>query len=229
MLDTLLHAAQAGTVSDALLDETDAALRNAEVDYLMEEVPKAIQQSLDGMERVGHIVRAMREFSHPGVDQKESVDLNRAIQSTLTVCRSGWKYVATVVTDLAPDLPTVPCLVGEVNQVILNLVLNAAHAIAGMPGEGSQLKGTITLRTHKTAIGSKFASKIPVPASRSTSATESSTPSSPPRTWAKARDWDFRFPMPRSSTSTAARSTSRRKKAKARPSSFACRLPRACR
>jgi signal transduction histidine kinase len=148
MLDKLLHAAKDGNPTEDLVAEVEAAVRQADVDYLKEEVPKAIQQSLEGIERVANIVRAMKEFSHPGNGQKQPLDLNRAIQSTLTISHNEWKYVADLVTDFAPDLPPVPCLAGDLNQVILNLVVNAAQAVASVVGDGSHGKGTITVRTH---------------------------------------------------------------------------------
>ena len=106
-------------------------------------------QSLDGVKRVAEIVRAMKEFSHPGAEGKTAVDLNHAIATTVTVARNEWKYVAEVETDLAPDLPPVPCLPGEINQVLLNLLVNAAHAIADVIGAQPEAKGTITLRTRQ--------------------------------------------------------------------------------
>ncbi|MFC1735778.1 sensor histidine kinase, partial [Candidatus Hydrogenedentota bacterium] len=96
---------------------------------------------------VASIVRAMKEFSHPGTDEKTAVDLNRAIENTITVARNEWKYVADVNTEFEPDLPLVPCLPGEFNQVILNLLVNAAHAISDVVGDGSSGKGTITITT----------------------------------------------------------------------------------
>ncbi|OHB81362.1 MAG: hypothetical protein A2V98_02115 [Planctomycetes bacterium RBG_16_64_12] len=143
----LLEASKNMAVTDDLLREVEAAVRRADVDYLIEEIPKAIQQSLEGMDRVVTIVRAMREFSHPGSEQKQATDLNRAIQNTLTVSRNEWKYVADVVTDFDPNLPLVWCLPSDFNRVILNLVVNAAQAIADVVGDSSQRKGTITVRT----------------------------------------------------------------------------------
>ena len=88
----------------------------------------------------------MKEFSHPDQGEKKPTDLNKAIQTTLTVARNEYKYVADLVTDLANDLPAVPCIVGEFNQVILNLTVNAAHAISDMvAGKGG--RGTITVST----------------------------------------------------------------------------------
>jgi PAS domain S-box-containing protein len=143
----LLQACKAGTVSPQLIAEQEAAVAAADVDYLLEEVPKAIQQSLDGIARVSKIVQAMKEFSHPGTEEKVAVDINRAIDSTLTVARNEWKYVADVVTEFDPTLPMVPCLPGDLNQVILNIVINAAHAIADVVGDGSGQKGQIKVST----------------------------------------------------------------------------------
>lgn len=143
----LLEASKAGFVAPDLVAEIEAAVATADVDYLTEETPRAIQQSLEGIERVTKIVRAMKEFSHPGTEEKVETDLNRAIETTMTVARNEWKYVADVVTDFDPVLPPVPCLPGDFNQVILNLIVNAAHAIMAVVGDGSRGKGTITLST----------------------------------------------------------------------------------
>lgn len=121
--------------------------QRADLDYLREEIPKAIEQSLEGAERVAAIVRAMKEFAHPGTAEKTAVDLNRAIQSTIAVARNEWKYVADVITDFDTDLPAVPCLPGEINQVVLNLLVNAAHAIADVVAAGKLTKGEIRIST----------------------------------------------------------------------------------
>src|SRR5581483_1231031 len=97
--------------------------------------------------RVAKIVRAMRDFSHPGTIEKIPIDLNRAVASTLTVAGNEWKYVAKLNTDFEEKLPQVPCLPGELNQVILNLVVNAAHAIADVVGDGAKGMGVITVTT----------------------------------------------------------------------------------
>lgn len=118
-----------------------------DLEYLLAEIPRALEQSLDGVERVAKIVRAMKEFSHPGTDEKTPIDLNRAIESTVTVARNEWKYVAELETCLDPNLPLVPCLPGEINQVILNLIINAAHAIQDVVGRAPEVKGRITVST----------------------------------------------------------------------------------
>ncbi len=120
---------------------------NDDLGYLTREIPKAIAQSLEGVGRVANIVRSMKEFSHPGTDELQPVDVNKALECTLTVCRNEWKYVADVVTDLDPRLPLVPCMPGACNQVFLNLIINAAHAIADKQAGNCTEKGTITVST----------------------------------------------------------------------------------
>jgi two-component system, NtrC family, sensor kinase len=123
-------------------------LAETDLDYLGTEIPKAILQSIEGVGRISKIVKAMKDFSHPGGEGKTLVDLHRAIESTITVSRNEWKYVANLVTDFDPNLPPVPCHPSEFNQVVLNLIVNAAHAIeAAKGGRDSDLLGQITVKT----------------------------------------------------------------------------------
>lgn len=145
--DRLLNAAKDHTLTDDLVAEVEATVDEADLDYLAEEMPKAVEQSLEGVGRVAAIVRSMKEFSHPGSDEKQAIDINRALENTLTVCRSEWKYVADAVTEVDATLPRVNCLPGECNQVFLNLIINAAHAIGDKLGSESTEKGTITVST----------------------------------------------------------------------------------
>jgi PAS domain S-box-containing protein len=138
-----------GPVPAALLAELDALVADLDLGFLSAEIPKAIEQSLEGISRVAEIVRAMKQFSHPDQDEPELADLNKAIENTVTVARNEWKYVAEVTLDLAPDLPAVPCLAGRFNQVILNLIVNAAQAIADVVGDGSEAKGKICITTRQ--------------------------------------------------------------------------------
>jgi signal transduction histidine kinase len=145
--DKLLQAAKEGHIDQPLLAEVEAALLRADIEYLREEVPLAIEQSLSGIGRVAKIVRAMKEFSHPGAEEKCLVNLADALETTITVARNEWKYVAEMVTEFDPELPEVSCLPGELNQVFLNLIVNAAHAIGDALGEVGVEKGTITVGT----------------------------------------------------------------------------------
>jgi signal transduction histidine kinase len=141
----LRDEAARGPVSPAAMERFDACSKKADVEYLTQEVPRAIEQTLDGVRRVAKIVTAMKEFSHPGIQEKRSIDLNRAIETTVTISRNEWKYVADVETQLDPNLPPVPCLAGEINQVLLNLLVNAAHAIADVVKGKEGARGTITI------------------------------------------------------------------------------------
>ncbi len=124
-----------------------AAWAKADLPYLCAEIPRAIEQSSEGVARVAGIIRAMKEFSHPGQDGCQPADLNHAIETTLTVARNEYKYVAEVRTAFDPALPAVSCFIGELNQVFLNLLVNAAHAIGAARGDGS--KGLITISTRR--------------------------------------------------------------------------------
>ena len=147
----LLEAARNNAVSPALLSEVSIAVGNADVNYVMEEIPQAIEQTLDGISRVAALVTAMKDFSHPGTGKKIPLDLNRAIESTITIARNEWKYVADMKLDLDPTLPPVHCLPGEFNQVILNMIVNAAHAIAEVIGADGDAKGLISIKTSSLA------------------------------------------------------------------------------
>lgn len=123
-------------------------LQEVDYEFLRGEIPQAISQSLEGLERITRIVKAMKEFSHPGSDTKQLADLNKAIDSTITVCNNRWKYVADMEMDLEESIPAVPCLLAEFNQVILNLVVNAADAIE-QRFQGTNEKGLIRVVTRQ--------------------------------------------------------------------------------
>jgi len=110
------------------------AERAADLDYLLQDVPLAIGSASDGLKRIATIVRSMKEFAYPDQEQKSLADLNRGIESTLVIAHNEYKYVAEVDTHFG-ELPLVPCHLGEINQVILNLLVNASHAIADVVKE----------------------------------------------------------------------------------------------
>jgi len=130
-------AEKAGAVGE-LREEMDYA-------FVREEMPKACGRALEGVQRVATIVQAMKNFSHPGEEKARAVDINNAIENTVTVSRNEWKYAADLDTRLDPDMPSVVCFPGGLNQVLLNIIINAAHAIAG--NEASGEKGMITVAT----------------------------------------------------------------------------------
>jgi PAS domain S-box-containing protein len=125
-------------------------LERVDLPYLCEEIPKAIAQSQDGIQRIAKIVGAMKEFSHPG-QERTPTDINHAIMNTITVATNEWKYVAKIETDLDSTLPAVPVVPGEFNQVVLNIIVNAAHAIAEARGRDDTQMGTIRICTRRGA------------------------------------------------------------------------------
>ncbi len=139
--------AEHGQPAAATLAAARAAAEEADIDYLVTEIPKAIGQTLEGIGRIATIVKAMKEFAHPDTREKASADINRALQCTLTVARNELKYVADVETELG-DLPPVVCHLGDLNQVFLNLFVNAAHAIGDVV-RGSGAKGRIRVATRR--------------------------------------------------------------------------------
>jgi two-component system, NtrC family, sensor kinase len=153
-LDSVLALCEAASSAEDAADvlpRVHSMLQDCDSQYLRAEVPRALDQSLEGIGRVAKIVQAMKEFSHPGSDEKQLADINKAIQTTLTVSRNEWKYVADAETFLQKDLQLVPCHIGELNQVFLNLLINSAHAIAEVVGDGSKSRGKITVRTMQDA------------------------------------------------------------------------------
>ena len=145
--NALVDAAEAAGLLGEEIAKLRACQEQADMDFLKEEVPNSIEQTLDGVARISKIVTAIKEFAHPGAAEKALVDVNKAIETTLTVARNEWKYIAEVETVFDEDLPQVPCLPGEFNQVILNMVINAAHAIESKSKDGEL--GKITLKTRK--------------------------------------------------------------------------------
>ncbi len=145
--DRLLQAAKDKVLSDETVQEIAAEVQRADAGYLLEEIPKAIEQTLEGVSRVSTLVSAMKEFSHPGTKEKTPLNLNHAIESTITVARNEWKYVADVETEFDLSLPQISCQPGEFNQVILNLIVNAAHAINDVVEKGGAKKGKIRVQT----------------------------------------------------------------------------------
>jgi PAS domain S-box-containing protein len=120
-----------------------------DIDYIVDDVPRAIEQSLEGVERVSTIVKAMKEFSHPGFKEKDKTDINRAIENTITISRGVWKYVAEMETDFDPKMGEISCFVGPLNDVVLNMIVNSAQAIDSLGENGPSLQGLIRITTKR--------------------------------------------------------------------------------
>ena len=148
--EALGEAFKAGLDVAGALKQAEKMSEDVDWGYLRQEIPAAIEQSLEGFENVAKIVCSMKELSlSGGAKEKVSVDINRIIENTIAVSRNEWKHVADLKTDFDSTLSTVPCLPGDFNQVMLNMIINAAHAIEELAGKGSNSRGVIYIYTRK--------------------------------------------------------------------------------
>jgi signal transduction histidine kinase len=147
----LLAAVKDGSVAGRLIAETEAAVEKVHADDLAEELPKAVREALEGVESVARTVRAMKAFAQAEGEHKTPIDVAQSIENAIVVCRNEWKNVADVATDFDPDLPLLPCVPGQFNELVLNLLRNAAQAIAEAVADGGVPKGRITVRARRDA------------------------------------------------------------------------------
>ena len=142
--DDLSNPAVAGNILSLIHKKEE----EIDLDFLKQEIPQAIQQSLDGLQRVSKIVMAMRDFSHPGGEGMSDLDINKAIESTIILTHNEWKSSVDMSTNLAPDLPIVHGYPSDFNQVILNIIINAAQALQEKAVKGGDSeKGRIEIST----------------------------------------------------------------------------------
>jgi PAS domain S-box-containing protein len=141
-----VNKAAAGPIQASDIEEVREAEADADLEYVAEALPRAFDAIADGVSRVAGLVRAMKEFGHPDRGERAPADLNRALENTLTIVASELRHVADVETDLG-TLPPVPCSISEVNQVFMNLLVNAAHAIS----DAGRSRGTIRVKSE--AVG----------------------------------------------------------------------------
>jgi PAS domain S-box-containing protein len=142
----VFDAAQGRAVLDEEMARITALEEELDAPYVADAAPRSLERALEGVERVSNIVRAMKEFSHPGAGTRDPCELNRQVETTVTVAGNVWRYVAEIERKLDPTLPPVHCHRGEINQVILNLLVNAADAISDVVGTSGD-KGKITVAT----------------------------------------------------------------------------------
>ncbi|SCA62467.1 hypothetical protein SCG7109_AA_00530 [Chlamydiales bacterium SCGC AG-110-M15] len=131
---------------EAVLNEVEKCHKDVDADYLMEEMPEAITQTKQGVAHVVKIVQSLKAFSHQGGKDRQLIDLNKAVENVVTVAKNEWKYVSDLTTELDPNLEMVPCFSRELNQVMLNIIVNAAHAIEEKKGKDGP-KGNIKIET----------------------------------------------------------------------------------
>jgi len=149
-LQLLCSACQEENTHSDLVSDILQTSESYDIEFVLDEVPETIDQTLEGITRVASIVQAMKEFSHPGDEEKSLVDIHASLETSITVSRNEWKYVAEVTRDFAEGMPLVPCLVGKLNQVFLNLIINAAHAIEAVGTDPENEQGRITISTSYT-------------------------------------------------------------------------------
>ncbi len=143
LVETSVQLAGAATAEPGLRSKIEAIVEAADLEFLTERVPLALNEIDQGLERVSRIVRAMRELVHPGGRNAVRTDLNRAIQTALDVTGSAFRMVADLELQLG-ELPSVLCFPSEINQVLLNLIVNAAHAMEGTDGSA---RGALKIET----------------------------------------------------------------------------------
>lgn len=137
------------TETDPAAEALRALEQTTDLSYLEAEIPLAITQAKEGIGKVTQIVHSMRVFCHPGSDRKTLFDVRQAIEGTVTVSRNAWKYVADMALDIAADLPMLLGYPQEFNQVILNLIMNAVHAIEDVMGRDVDRKGRIDIEARR--------------------------------------------------------------------------------
>ena len=147
LVDRLAQGYAEGRPPDELIKELVEEFQHTDFDELDADVKDALKGTLEGVERITNIVDSMRYFSHPGTEQKELVDINQAIEHAITVSRNEWKYYSEIGTNLEEDLPPVSGYAGPLNQVLLNIIVNAAQAISGTLGDNPEHKGLISIST----------------------------------------------------------------------------------
>jgi signal transduction histidine kinase len=142
---TALERVTGGASSAEVIAGVNEAEERADLDYLVDHLPRALGATQEGLQRITTIVRSMKEFAHPSQAEMVAMDLNHGILTTLTIARSEYIHVAEVETRLA-DIPRVTCFPSDVNQAVLNVVVNAAHAIGDMVADTDR-KGLIKVMT----------------------------------------------------------------------------------
>lgn len=147
LLRNLLEQTTNGHLDAEQTEALSQILADTDLQYLEEEIPQSVKQATDGVARIGEIVKAMKEFSHPGTKDRKLANLNESLDKATTVARNEWKYYCTIDFELDPDLEPVWCLPSEINQVFLNIIVNAAHAIRDVVKSGKAEMGLMTIRS----------------------------------------------------------------------------------
>nr|WP_320009405.1 response regulator [uncultured Desulfobulbus sp.] len=149
----LVDGENSNEVTRSLQKKFEELKQDSDLEYLQQELPQTLVQCLSGISRISSIIKAMREFSHPGTESKIDTDVNQCLESTVIISRNEWKYASDLTTQFQEDLPLISALPGELNQVFLNILINASHAISSRIHEGGIQRGCIHITTQKAGDG----------------------------------------------------------------------------
>ena len=145
LAQTIAGAAKSGAIAPGVISAFAAETEEADLDFMREQIPMALDQSIDGIARIATIVKAMKNFSHSSGEVIQPENLETIVRTAVIVSQNEWKSVADLKIEVAPDLPLVPCLRDEIGQLVLNLVVNSAHAISARKAQGDPSDGHITI------------------------------------------------------------------------------------
>lgn len=147
--DNLLFIQDAWKTITGVLEKSDQTELCEDCKYFLEEIPAALSQSLDGMERISKIVKSMKSFAHPGSEEKREHDMHKTIEDTINITRNEWKYTTTIIRKFTEKSAMATCYPGLMNQAILNMIINAVHAIEDAIKMKLIVKGVITIQTKR--------------------------------------------------------------------------------
>lgn len=150
--ESLLENSNPETDSTEKTTELHEAIHHQEARFYRNEIPAALAQTLEGIENVANIARALKEFSHPGPNEPELTDINQLVETALLVSRSEWKHHAELELNLSESLPRVRCYPGSIRQSLLNLITNASHAMRDKPAQNPATPTTLAEIAHTLTV-----------------------------------------------------------------------------
>ncbi len=151
IIEKFLHLFQTlktGSIDTSMVKQIETALDQLDLDYTRREIPQAIDQAIEGIDRIKKVIQTMKVFSHPGKKNHVLTDVHHCLQNAIMISKNEWKHIADVSINMEPDLPKIKCNPGEINQVFLNLIVNASHAISEKTNTQFGDKGKIEIRAH---------------------------------------------------------------------------------
>ncbi len=147
--EELIVSLPTGREKDQIMDNLKKCKEELKIEKLQNRFPIALDDALQGVTAVSTIIKAMKDFSHRDKEEKVETDLNKVIKTSIDVSRHEWKNVAEIRRDLNEEIPLVPAYQGELNQVMLNIIVNAAHALSDYMKETDDHVGLIIVETRE--------------------------------------------------------------------------------